>query len=179
MPAPTEHDFSTGDAEFTGEKVRSRAATAHILGEEACRALILLRAKAPYARMALKKATDGMLKRLEASEQRDYPTGIYCCGICSCSYWRHLAAGGLDRNEERLAAGMKILKASRLENGRWRRFPFFYTLLALTEIKPDLARSEIRFAAPVCERFLKSTADTVYAIRRRRLAEMVLTAASP
>ena len=44
MPAPTEKDFAEGARVFTGEQCTSGAGTAHILGEEACRALILLRA---------------------------------------------------------------------------------------------------------------------------------------
>ena len=174
MPAPTEHDFAGGIAVFTGERVRSGAGTAHILGEEACRALILLRAPVPEVRRALKRASEGMLERLAVSERR-YPGGTYCCGICSCAYWRHLAAGGLSRNEERLAAGMKALSAHRLDTGRWRRFPFFYTLLVLTEIDPALSKQEMRFAAPACERYLKTRqAHTVHSERRHRLAEMML-----
>ena len=178
MPAPTEHDFETGMAVFTGERVRSGAGTAHILGEEACRVLILLRVREPEVREALKRATDGMLARLADSKRRGYPSGTYCCGICSCAFWRHLAAGGLSRNEERLAAGVKALKAHRLESGRWRRFPFFYTLLALTEIDPALTRPEMTFAAPVCERYIRAfRLNTPHAKRRQRLAELVLTRA--
>jgi hypothetical protein len=42
MPAPTQQDFAEGIRVFTGESVPSRVGTAHVLGEEACRALILL-----------------------------------------------------------------------------------------------------------------------------------------
>ena len=103
---------------------------------------------------------------------------MYCCGICTCAYWRHLAAGGLSRNAERLAAGMQALKAHRLDSGRWRRFPFFYTLLALTEIDVALSRSEMQFAAPPCERYLKTCRITSPLItRRKRVAEMILATA--
>ena len=175
MPAPTEHDFATGVAVFTGERVRSGAATAHILGEEACRAVILLRVRLPEVRAALARATAGIEQRLAGAEQSGAPAGMYCCGICTCSYWRHLAAGGLSRNAERLAAGMQALEAHRLDTGRWRRFPFFYTLLALTEVDPDLTRAEMQFAAAACERYLGTRpTNTPFATRRRRLAEMVL-----
>ena len=179
MPAPTEHDFSAGMAVFTGERVRTGAATAHILGEEACRALILLRARLPEVRAALARATAGMEQRLARCEQSSgAPAGMYCCGICTCAYWRHLAAGGLSRNGERLAAGMKALKAHRLDTGRWRRFPFFYALLALTEIDPALSRQEMKFAAPACERHLGTRgASTPNVTRRRRVAATILAKA--
>ncbi|MEE8576086.1 MAG: hypothetical protein V3T31_02415, partial [candidate division Zixibacteria bacterium] len=41
MFAPTSIDRSNGVKVFTGEMVRSGAAIGHVLGEEACRALIL------------------------------------------------------------------------------------------------------------------------------------------
>ena len=178
MPAPTPQDFEAGLTTFTGEKLRSRGGAAHILGEEACRALILLRVRLPEVRSALVRATAGIEQRLADIERSGKPAGMYCCGICTCAYWRHLAAGGPSRNEERRAAGMKALRAHRLDTGRWRRFPFFYTLLALIEIAPDLAGSELRHAAPVCERYVRTRlADTRYAMRRRWIAQRVLALA--
>jgi len=42
MFAPTAKDFREGIRLFTGERITSGAATGHILGEETCRALLLL-----------------------------------------------------------------------------------------------------------------------------------------
>ena len=47
LPAPTERDMSEGIVLFTGERFNSRASTAHILGEEAYRALRLLGSRQP------------------------------------------------------------------------------------------------------------------------------------
>jgi len=103
-----------------------------------------------------------------------YP-GTYCCGKCSCALWRHLSVGGLDKAERRLAAGVKTLKSRRDGNGRWKVFPFYYTLLALSEIDLPSAVSEMRYAAPSCERILKqSPKDGKYTQRRQLLAERVL-----
>ena len=179
MFAPTEQDSRQGITFFTGEKLKTRAGSAHILGEEACRALILLKVSDVEVREALKRASDGMAGRMRLDEGRT--DGYYCCGKCSVSLWRHLAVGGLTRSEQLLAAGMKTLKAHRDGSGRWRVFPFHYTLLALTEIAlPGMlpgagARSEMRYAAPVCERLLKrSSKANVYDRRHRMLAERVL-----
>jgi len=176
MFAPTEKDIRRGIQVFTGEKVRSRAATCHILGEEACRALILLDVRLAGVQEALKRATAGMAARLDQARQG--PTrirGTYCCGTCTCSLWRHLAAGGLAGHEGWLAAGMKALKAHRLGNGQWRRFPFYYTLLALSEVKLARAVEDLRYAAPACERFLRrSSARGKIAHRRRLLIERIL-----
>jgi len=175
MFAPTAEDFLKGAKLFTGEVIRSNAATGHILGEEACRALILLRIKTPEVKDALKRATNGILKRLNYDVTTPQLRGMYCCGICSVSLWRHLAVGGLDHSEERLVLGMKDLRGHRDGKGTWRRFPFYYTLLALNEIDLKSALEEIRYTAPVLERYIKRTPSTnKISERRYALAERVL-----
>jgi len=175
MFAPTSIDRSNGVKVFTGEMVRSSAAIAHVLGEEACRALILLGVADTAVKDALDRATHGMLHRLRQTENAGKVHGIYCCGVCSVAYWRHVMVGGLDRNEERLAAAMKALKAHRTSNGRWRRFPFYYTLLALSEIDLKPALDEMRYAAPVLERYVRRTIrDSKFSERRSVISERVL-----
>jgi len=175
MFAPTERDFRDGVVLFTGERLVTRAGLSHVLGEEACRALILLKVPDRLVEQSLVRASAGMLQRIKQGERSRRLAGTYCCGTCSVSLWRHLAAGGLDRSESRLAAGMKVLKAHRDGQGRWRRFPFYYTLLALTEIDHPAAVREMRYAAASCQRCLKRPErDDPYGRRRRTLAELIL-----
>jgi hypothetical protein len=172
MFAPTEQDFVEARL-FTGETIASRAATGHILGEEAIRALQLLEVKTSQVRAALARAKEGMEARLTDTASR--PWGMYCCGTCSCAYWRNLAAGGLTRAEARLAQGMKEMKARRLGTGKWRSFPFFYAVLALTDIALPGARAELRYAAPVLERYLqRATTAGITSQRRQAIAERAL-----
>ncbi len=163
MFAPLPGEAAKGYRTFTGEPINSEAGARHVLGEEACRALLLL--DVPATRPALARATANFMERLDDAERRQYSVGTYCCGICSGAYWRQLTAGGLDRKEERLATGMKVLKLRRLENGRWRAFPFWYTLLTLTEIDVPGAKAEKQFAAPLCERHLRRSPTGDYAAR--------------
>ena len=173
MFAPTARDLAGPIRLFTGEDVRTDAATKHILGEEACRALLLLDVGEKDVRGAVKRASESMTLRLKGASRG--AIGIYCCGKCSASLWRHLLAGGLDRKERRLADGMRVLKGHRLGNGRWRRFPYYYTLLALAEMESAAAVAEMRYAAPGLERLLKSASrGGKFAERRRVLAERVL-----
>jgi len=175
MFAPTASDFTGGVRLFTGERLNSRAATAHILGEEACRALILLGAQDSDVRSALDRASHGMMYRLKAAEDKYGFSGFYCCGTCTSSLWRHLAAGGLQDSKSRLEAGMKVLKNHRDGKGKWLRFPFYYSLLATSELDLPSAIEEMRYVSPVCERYLKSThQEDVYTERRQILAEKVL-----
>jgi hypothetical protein len=77
MFAPTPRDFSDGIRLFTGERISSRAATAHILGEEACRALIELNAGVGRADEALEEATSSMDRRLSESEAAQGRRGFF------------------------------------------------------------------------------------------------------
>jgi hypothetical protein len=172
MFAPTAADFAGGVRLFTGEKVSSRVGTSHILGEEACRILLLLDSRQATVVEAMRRASHGMQERLASEPPSD---GMYCCGTCSPAFWRHLAAGGLSDGEALLTAAMRTLKGYRTADGKWRRFPFYYTLLAASEIDLPIAGDELRHAAPACQRLLKRPAgEAGYNARRRRLAEKVL-----
>jgi hypothetical protein len=175
MFAPTAEEMRTSIRLFTGEQAASSSAARHILGEETCRALILLKVSQGEVRAALERASEGMAQRLTSS--RDAAAGMYCCARCTVALWRHLAVGGLPavEGEKWLAAGMRTLKAHRDDDGRWRRFPFFWTLLGLSEIAARAAQAELRYAAGACERYLtRARASDRFAGRRRTLAERVL-----
>jgi len=178
--APTERDRSQGIRLFTGETVTTHAGKAHVLGEEACRALLLLDVDTEEVGRALGRATEGMLERLRAAEEREKHVGRpwlgqYCCGKCTVALWRHLAAGGLERAEHHLAAGVEALRLSRDGEGRWRRFPFHYTLLVLSEMDVSLAADELRYAAPAVQRLAnRPPSSDPFATRRHALAERVL-----
>ena len=176
MFAPTDKDRAEGIRLFTGEAFRTRAGAAHVLGEEACRALILLDVPLAGVRDALARATAGIAERYRDCEKRERNAGRpwrgrYCCGKCSAALWRHLAAGGLEDRARHLAAVVAGLKAARTGDGRWRPFPFHYTLLALSEIDTPAAREEMRYAAPALQRSLRGKPRDEYARRRRTLAE--------
>lgn len=176
MFAPTDLDLKKGIRVFTGEKISTKAGTSHVLGEEACRALILLEVSEASVLMAIEEAEAGIRARVEEAEKR-YPDsmGMYCCGICSVSFWRHLLVGGVNWSEKRLVAGQRQLKDHRSGGGKWKRFPYWYALLALSEMDGAAAREERRYAAPALERFVKRKAKTdPTSARRRAVAERVL-----
>jgi len=75
MFAPTSYDFENGVQVFTGEKIPSKAATANILGQETCRALLQLSVSDIDIRGALDCATRGMMERL--NERLSPNTGYY------------------------------------------------------------------------------------------------------
>jgi hypothetical protein len=167
-----------GIALFTGERITSASAR-HILGEEASRALRHLRVRDTDVTRALRGADEGMMRCLEraAEDPRNSNPGLFCCGRCSVGLWRNLLAGGLDRREERLRRGASHLRSMRDGEHQWRRFPFWYTVLALSEIDSAEARAEVKYAAPALEQAVSRTAPSaVYARRRYELAVRTLNA---
>ena len=167
---------SRGIVLFTGERIASASAR-HILGEEASRALRQLRVRDPKVTRALEGADSGLMRCLEraAEDPRNSNPGLYCCGKCSVGLWRNLLAGGLDRRDERLQRGASHLRSMRDSEHQWRRFPFWYTVMALSEMDSAEARTELRYAAPALERAAsRAVPSAVYGRRRHELAVRTL-----
>jgi hypothetical protein len=168
---------SRGIVLFTGERIASASAR-HILGEEASRTLRLLGIRDHRVTRALAAADDGLTRCLTraAEDPRKRNPGLYCCGKCSVGLWRNLLSGGLDRREERLQRGALHLRTLRDGEHGWRKFPFWYTVLALSEMDIVEARTELQYAAPALERAAtRPVATAVYARRRQQLAARTLS----
>jgi hypothetical protein len=161
---------------FTGERITSASAR-HILGEEASRALRLLRVRDRSITGALEAAEDGLMRCLAraAEDPRKRNPGLYCCGKCSVGLWRNLLAGGLNRREERLRRGALHLRSVRDREHGWRTFPFWYTVLALSEMESAEAKAELKYAAPALERAAsRAVPSAILARRRQELAARAL-----
>jgi hypothetical protein len=175
MIAPTERDFETGIRVFTGEPMRTGAGTSHILGEEASRLLYKLGIKDKGVSKAINASNKGFETAMKRNLDMRGSEGRYCCANCTAAYWRNLAAGGLKNQMKRLELGMKFLNKLRDGKGRWKGMPFYYTLLALSEIKLPLAKKELEYAAPGLGKLLKRFKDKdKYEKRRRKLVEQIL-----
>jgi hypothetical protein len=113
---------SKGIVLFTGERIASASAR-HVLGEEASRALRLLRVRDRGVTRALDAADEGLMRCLAraAEDPRKRNPGLYCCGKCSVGLWRNLLSGGLSRREERLRRGALHLRSVRDGENGWRK----------------------------------------------------------
>jgi hypothetical protein len=175
MFAPTGYDYAFGTLTFTGEPVRSGAGMGHLLSEESCRALFKLSSYAPLStHQALERARQAIFKRIEQSEApgKWNSVGVYCCGTCSVALWRHLLSSTEAGDFSRLENGLAELHRHQDGEGRWKRFPFYYTLLALGEMDLPGVRDEIEYAGNVIERALrrlnKANPDSLSLHDRRR-----------
>jgi hypothetical protein len=167
---------SNGIVLFTGERITSASAR-HILGEEASRALRLLRVRDREVARALNAADEAVMRFLARAEEhpRYVNPGLFCCGKCSVGLWRNLLSGGLNHREERLRRGASHLRSLRNGDRGWRSFPFWYTVLALSEMDVDAAKAELKYASPALERAAaRKVPSAVYARRRHELATRTL-----
>jgi hypothetical protein len=165
---------------FTGERMTSASAR-HILGEESCRALLLLDVTGSHVGTSLKTATRWLTNRVDlAAAESGHPernsAGTFCCGKCTVAMWRNILAGAFDQPARRLTIGLAHLRKARDRSGEWQAFPFWYTVLALTEMKHPDAVTELRYAATriKAEAARAPRSSSVYARRRNALARRAL-----
>lgn len=88
--------------------------------------------------------------------------------------WRHLAAAPFRGRDRILRAGIAQLRQDRSDNGRWTGWPFYYTLLVLSEMPSGIARDELIHAVPSCRRSIWQLRSGPRAKRRRDLLMRVL-----
>jgi len=179
--APVDGELDDGYRLWVGDRLRSNGGARHILGEEALRALVMLRrgrvASDAAVGLALEQASEAIDRRLTAHERR--PSGLvghYCCMRCSVALWRALAVRALPRSEERLAGGLRLLRERREENGTWRGFPFHYVLAALVDAQQEGVVDELRHARyAVANRlgYHRANVGDIYVERRRMVMEQV------
>jgi hypothetical protein len=171
MLAPTDQEYREGVRLFTGERLQTKLATRNVLTAEAARALVLLGTSSAPVQDCLVRVGRKLASQCFADSCR-----IGECAHSAVGLMRYLAVGGWVDAEAHLARHIKLLSQHRNGSGRWQRFPFYYTLLALTEIDLPSAVEELRYAVPACERVLRrASGDGEYARRRRVVIDQVLS----
>jgi hypothetical protein len=175
--SPTEEDLQSGVQLFTGERLRTKWGTWNVLTAEAARLLILLGGTDPRVATATGRA-DAWLRHACFASKRCV---IGECAHSFMSYLRYLSVIETTPGSARDSVGwLYTLSQCRDGTGRWERFPFYYTLLALLEMRSEAARNELRYALPACERVRnRRSGGDVYSERRREVVERVLGVAQP
>jgi hypothetical protein len=146
--AMTSSDWQREFRLFTGERVTTRAARSHIIAEEALRMLTMIRTSTG-ADCAARRVAEERLGARIISDPTSTVTkdGIYCCGKCSIALWRALSAGAYRGQPTILSNAAKTLASSRTGAGEWKRFPFYYTVLFLSEADPEVFGEEIAYCS--------------------------------
>lgn len=179
--ALTPADWSRECRTYSGESLTSRVGRAHTAAEDALRMLTLTRARTGVDCDARSRATERLRARIFAPGSTTPADGLYCCGPCSLAFWRALAAGAYGSDRTPLLAALATLAASRDGTGGWGRFPFYYTLLLLAELPPELARAELNYCRPHAVHLLSRPPRIPgrRAERRRALLRRVVAPLSP
>jgi len=168
MFAPTPLDFEQGIHVFTGERLTSASAR-HIMGEEAARAVWLLGRQDPEVRKAYDQAIFWMHKA-----QDSFQEGTFCCGRCTLAFWRHTMVADFPEKEKLISKGLRTMKAHRLGDGKWRRFPFYYAIYTLLGLELEPAREELMYAGAVMERLATASRRGVFSHRHQMIIEKAL-----
>lgn len=139
------------------------------MGQEAARAVWLLGNSDKDVRQAYDHATGWMHSAPDFLQQ-----GTYCCGRCTLAFWRHTWVRDFELKETYLAKGLQSMREQRLGDGRWRIFPFFYSIYTLSELDLDAAREELKYARPAMEKSLKLSRADIYSKRRAAIFSKVI-----
>jgi len=167
--APTNNDLGEGVRLFTGETLRTKLATWNVLSAEAARLLILFGGDDARVREAIARAASWL-------DVSCFVTGDCVIGECAHSFVSHLRFLNVaEASVPELVHRLNVVREQRDGAGRWQRFPFYYTLLTLSEIPIEAAKAELRYAVPACDRVLsRGGKDVVYGARRKALVERVI-----
>lgn len=161
---PTSQDLAGSVRLLTGERMLSDVGTRHVLGEEALRTTFVWKLRSSSAGA---EAVKGFNNLLEAGGK----DGWWCCHTCTPAFLRALAVVKPDDSDRILEKGLKRIKKARTHDGRWRGFPFYYTLLTLSEIETPSAKAELKHASKISQRLLKRYGkdDRISSFRRLAL----------
>ena len=149
---------------LTGEPLHTDFAYRHIQLIEAARLLLLLAGDT----IAVQRSISLAEKRMATSCFSKFCAKGECKAI-TIAYMRYLACSVGEDSEAQQAHFLTRLSDFRNGRGRWRGFPYFYTLLMLIEVDQPLAGRELQYAAPTCAKLLDHVDDSDRFSRRRQL----------
>ena len=154
----------------TGERLKTKLAAWNVFSHEAVRALQMLAPSQEPVRAATTRAFQIFSRQCYAQQH----CAIGECAHSAISYMRLLAASDGSSHMTWVDEQLKLLRAHRLSTGRWRRFPFYFTLLALLEVRSPAANAELKHARPACERAVRRASNGALTTLRQSLLHRVL-----
>lgn len=159
-------DWERGPHLWTGEPIRTKLATEQVFSQEAARLLCRLAGGDPTVERAVASASTRLAGTCYALQH----CTIGECATSFIGYVRFLAAVLGDNAHAEIAPRIHTLSQCRLGDGRWKRFPLFYTALVLSELRLPAAKDELLYAREACVRAARhNSIDEPYAHRRAQL----------
>ena len=132
-------DFRHGARLFTGERLRTQLGLNYVLSLEICRQFRMMDGFTVETGEIL-EAVEKRLQKL-CFVNNDCTLGE--CAYCGLAFWRYLLVSGRPDRDARVRRYLDVLRTHRDGNGRWKQFPFYFTLLVLFETKNPQADEEL------------------------------------
>jgi len=134
-----------------------------------------------YTVLVWEKRSAAIVRRARHSFLNVYPgpgtryagtkLGYFCCGSCNALCQKTLRLADPELYAESEEAFVDNLRSNRTARGRWRKYPFFYTVLALDEINSEATQEELfNVSEHIDPALLKRYQGNDRASRFRRLA---------
>lgn len=154
----------------TGERLKTKLATSYIMSQEAARILHVLAPNDPAVAGAVAKTAARLAETCFAVQH----CTIGECAASFIGYVRFRNAVFGDAAAPDITWRLKTLAEHRDGAGRWKRFPPYYTLLVLSEVRMPPADDELDYAESLWTSGGRAAAtDEPYATRRLRLCEAI------
>jgi len=166
-------DWNRGPRLWTGEPIRTKLAAEHVFSQEAARLLHGFGGREPAVDEAVALAAGRLAETCYAVRH----CTIGECATSFIGYVRFLASVRGQDGWGDVSRRVQTLSQHRAPNGRWLRFPFFYTLLVLSELPKSVGENELVFARDAAARSIpRASIEEPYAGRRAQLLRDVLAA---
>ena len=169
-------DLVKKDRLVTGEKLSTKLAVKNIGTIQKARLLSSLSVPHAVDKSNLQKLDEWIKKQCFAEF-----CGVGECRHSSMAYLRYLGTLNGDTNKSTVDTFVHKLSECRDGGARWKGFPFYYTLLVLSELTSQDARTELQYAVPACHRAMKriNRKDPYSKIRREVLSDVLGISTSP
>ncbi|MFW9908113.1 MAG: hypothetical protein ACFFEF_06020 [Candidatus Thorarchaeota archaeon] len=143
-------DISGTSRLITGERLFTKLAVHNITAVQKARALL-----------SIKNPSKEEIVKLEGLDRwlgKQCFSRFCAAGECrhaTIAYLRYLGNRGDDESLGKANSMIQKLSGYRDGNGKWKGFPFYYTLLVLAEIQTDAAKHELNYAYQASKKALK------------------------
>lgn len=154
---------------ITGEKLSTKLAVKNINAIQKARLLSILDVPNEADEIRLQQLDSWITKQCFAEF-----CGAGECRHSSIAYLRYIGAFDGAINDEKVDRFIQLLSEYRDGNGRWKGFPFYYTLLVLSELYNESARIELEYAIPACKRAMKRIKNDSYSKIRLEILSAVI-----
>ncbi|MHA1906020.1 MAG: hypothetical protein ACW98Y_01895 [Candidatus Thorarchaeota archaeon] len=163
-------DLSQKNRLITGEKLATKLAVKNIKAVQKARLLSSLNAPSTEDLQKLLSLEDWIAEQCFAK---------FCavgeCRHSSIAYLRYLGTFDDESTKSKVDSFVNLISKHRDGKGRWKGFPFYYTLLVLNELKTEVAKKEIEYAIPACQRAMNrlKESDGFYSLKYNTLVNIL------